>query len=387
LIIDDDPSFAAILLAMAREKGFKGVVALRGDIGLSLANELQPSAITLDVKLPVLDGWSVLGRLKKNPRTRHIPVGVISVVDHREQGEAAHAFTYLDKPVTREAIEDALLLFQQFLDRKVRRLLVVEADEVERRAMIELVGEGDDLEVFAASSVEAALEEAARTHFDCAIVGLGPSDHEIASSLDRLRRGGRAGELPIILHTSRDLTRRDEIRLRKIVRAVIPKAAPGAAARLLEQTSLFLHRSDERLPARTRQLLESTREKQPAFDGKKVLVVDDDVRNIFALTSVLESNQMQVVYAENGRAGIEALRKSPKIDLVLMDVMMPEMDGYETMERIRKDPAFADLPIIAVTAKALRDDRERCVAAGASDYIPKPVDPERLMQLIRMWLT
>jgi CheY-like chemotaxis protein len=387
LIIEDDPKFARVLLQMAREKGFKGVVALRGDTGLSLANEMQPSAITLDLKLPVIDGWSILHRLKRNPRTRHIPVNVISVTDRHERGAAVHAFAYLEKPVSKEALEGAFQHIHAFLDRKVKKLLLVEDNAVERRAIVELVGGGQDVSVSAVESGAEALGMLDRETFDCAVVDLGLPDMDGFNLIEQVKTTPKWEQLPVVVYTSRDLTKREEQRLKKYAESIIGKAGDHPSERLLDATSLMLHRSDESLTPEMREMLHQVREPEPSLESRKVLVVDDDVRNIFAMTSVLESHKMNVAYAENGRAAIDALKNDPEIDIVLMDVMMPEMDGYETMRQIRTQPRFADLPIIAVTAKALKDDKEKCIAAGASDYLPKPIDPEKLTELIKMWLT
>jgi CheY-like chemotaxis protein len=335
-----------------------------------------------------VDGWSILDRLKKNPRTRHIPVNVITVTEKndRERGQAVHAFAFLEKPVSRESLDTAFQHIHAFLDRKVKRLLLVEDNDIERKTLTELVGEGDDVDVTSVPSGAEAIGELEKHPFDCAVVDLGLPDMDGFNLIEHIKTKSAFGDLPIIVYTSRELSRKEEQRLRKYAETVIRKTSAKSPEKLLDETALFLHRADDNLPQRTRDLVNTVREPEPALEGRKVLVVDDDVRNIFALTSVLESHGMNVVYAESGRAGIEMLEKQGDVDLVLMDIMMPDMDGYETMRRIRKDGRWGDLPIIAVTAKALKDDREKCVAAGATDYLPKPVEPAKLMQLIRMWL-
>jgi CheY-like chemotaxis protein len=385
LVVEDDLAFARIMLQMGRERGFKVIVATRGDTGLSLVGKYKPDAITLDVKLPGLDGLTVLDRLKRNPTTRHIPVHVISIDEASRRGAALGAFAYLEKPVSREALEGALEQITSFLDRSVRRLLLVEDDDRQRNTIVELVGEGDDVEVTAVSNAEDAVAALEGGAFDCIVVDLVLPGDDGIQFLEKLRAKDGARELPVIVYTGKDLTPEDDEALRQLAQSVILKSAIKSPERLLSETALFLHRVESRLPERSRALLESSREGQASIAGRKVLVVDDDVRNIFAMTSVLEANGLDVIYAENGQAGIDALLKDPSIDLVLMDVMMPGMDGYETMRAIRANPAFRGLPIVAVTAKALKDDRAKCIEAGASDYLPKPVATEKLLDLIRLW--
>jgi len=385
LIIEDDLRFAKIVLGMARERGFKVVVAERGDIGLALANELQPDAITLDVKLPVVDGWTVLDRLKRNPRTRHIPVHVISVVDRQQRGVTMGAFAYIEKPVDREAIDAALVHINSFLDRKVRRLLLVEDNPTERATLEVLLGEGEDLEVVSASTADDALSALDLTGFDCMVVDLVLPGLDGFELIDRLKSQARFRDLPIIVYTGKDLSHEEEKRLMRHVESVIVKSGVKSSDRLLADTAMFLHRVEATLPDRVKRALRAEREMEGSLAGKKVMVVDDDIRNIFALTAVLEHHHRPVVKVESGRAAIEMLERTPDIDLVLMDIMMPEMDGYETMREIRQNPKFQDLPLIAVTAKALKEDRDKCLAAGATDYLPKPVEEEKLLELCQLW--
>jgi CheY-like chemotaxis protein/signal transduction histidine kinase/HAMP domain-containing protein len=404
LIIEDDERFTRILMQMAREHDFKVVVASRGDTGLSLASELRPDAITLDIKLPVLDGWTVLDRLKRNPRTRHIPVHLMSVVEGRRRGHNLGAFAYLEKPVAKEALEGAFSHMRDFLDRKVRRLLLVEDNAAERRGITDLVAQGgDDVETVAVSTAEEALAELERSTFDCLVVDI-MLDHGLDGFklIERVRARERFAELPIVVYTGKELSRDEEQRLKKQVESIILKSSDSSREKLLQDTALFLHRVDAQATANGVPLLqddsvvvsaaEEVAHSRPPIStdtslvGRRVLIVDDDVRNIFAMTSVLESHGLKVVYAENGRAAIDLLNQESEVDVVLMDVMMPEMDGYETTRAIRSDPRFQSLPIIAVTAKALKEDREKCFEAGASDYLPKPIDKDRLLELIRLWV-
>ncbi|WP_426755334.1 HAMP domain-containing protein [Myxococcus sp. Y35] len=386
LIIEDDVKFARIMVQMAREKGFKALVATRGDTGLSMANEFQPHAITLDIQLPVVDGWSVLDRLKRNARTRHIPVHVISVMD-KNQGNSQGAFGYLTKPVSKEGLERVFNQLASFLERKERRLLLVEDDDVQRDSLVKLLSEGGDVAVTAVATGEEVLRNLETGEFDCVVIDLMLPDTDGIKLVEEVKTQNRFRDLPIVIYTGKELTPKDEARLRRYTGSVILKSGTKSPEQLLSDTALFLHRLDQNLPPRARAALAQRSDKESELSGKKVLVVDDDMRNIFALTSVLENHGMQVVFAENGRAAIEMLEQHRDVDIVLMDVMMPEMDGYETMRAIRKDLKYASLPIIAVTAKALKDDREKCMAAGASDYLPKPVDTDKLLELIRLWVT
>ncbi|HYR56213.1 MAG TPA: response regulator, partial [Myxococcaceae bacterium] len=384
LIVEDDLKFARILLGVAHEEGFKAVVASRGDTALTMAEKLQPTAITLDIRLPIVDGWSVLDRLKKNPRTRHIPVHVISIVEKTNRSAAMGAFAYLEKPVSREALQQALKQISGFIDRKIKLLLLVEDNETEQSTIARLL-QAEDVKVSAVRSAEEALVVLGQDHYDCVVIDLVLPGLDGFRLIDSIREQVRFTDLPIIVYTSKDLSQDEHQQLQRSAVTVIAKSSPQSAERLLSDSSLFLHRIDKRFPGRVRLDLNGPAVAEHLV-GKKVLVVDDDVRNVFAITSALESYKMEVVYAETGKAGLEMLQRNPDLDAVLMDVMMPGMDGYETIRRIRQEPAFVDLPIIAVTAKALSEDQEKCIKAGASDYLPKPVDPDRLVEMISLWI-
>ncbi|CAN5729717.1 hypothetical protein BH23GEM6_BH23GEM6_21610 [soil metagenome] len=385
LIIENDVSFAAILRDMARDKGFKALVAVDGESGLMLANEYAPDAVTLDIDLPGIDGWTVLDRLKHSSSTRHIPVHIVSGVEKRKRGLRQGAVSYLEKPVSKEALDSAFDSISEFISEPVKKLLVVEDDQAQRMSIVELVGGGDDIEITAVANAEEALEKLAEQRFDCMVLDLGLSGMSGFSLLEQLKNDPAVRELPIIIYTGKELSATEETQLRRYADTIIVKDVKSPE-RLLDETALFLHRVEAKLPEQKRQILERLHSADASFDQKKVLVVDDDVRNIFSLTSVLESYGMSVLFAENGRDALEVLHANPDIDLVLMDVMMPEMDGYETTQAIRETEEFRNLPIIAVTAKAMKGDREKTLAAGASDYITKPVDTEQLMSLMRVWL-
>jgi CheY-like chemotaxis protein len=331
-----------------------------------------------------MDGWAVLDRLKHHPDTRHIPVHVISGIAKRQRGLKAGAIAYLEKPVSKEALDEAFGRIQTFLEERVRRLLVVEDDETQRQSIIELVG-ADDVTIVAVASAEDALRELATTRYDCMVLDLGLRDMSGFDLLERVKSDPAMSTIPIIIYTGKELSPAEETRLRKYAETIIVKDVKSPE-RLLDETALFLHRVEAKLPDQKRRMLEQLHTADSIFAGKKVLIVDDDVRNIFSLTSMLEDHGMQVTFVENGRAALAALEEDPSIDLVLMDIMMPEMDGYETTQAIREKPQFKNLPIIALTAKAMKGDREKTIAAGASDYITKPVDPEQLLSLMRVWL-
>ncbi|HUF17584.1 MAG TPA: response regulator, partial [Thermoanaerobaculia bacterium] len=384
LIVEDDVHFAGILLDIAREKGFKGIVAQRGDQALELARRFRPDAITLDISLPDTEGWTVLDRLKHDRETRHIPVHIISGNEEPNRGLKLGALAHLTKPVTKEALDEAFMAIRGFVERQHKRLLVVEDDATQRDAIVELIG-ADDVEIVAVSSGREAMEALRDGRFDCMVLDLGLSDMSGFELLEKIKEELGRRDLPIIVYTGRELSKREETELKKIAEAIIIKDV-RSPDRLLDETALFLHRVEANLPESKRQILEQLHQTDSVLAGRKALVVDDDVRNIYALTSLLERHQMEVVYAESGAEGIELLRNARDIDVVLMDVMMPEMDGYEAMRRIRSDEGLTELPIIALTAKAMKGDREKCIQAGASDYITKPIDPQQLVSLLRVWL-
>ncbi len=385
LIIENDANFAKVLLGMAREKGFKGIVCLDGDSGLAAAHEYRPDAITLDIDMPGLDGWKVLERLKHHPATRHIPVHIISGVERRQQGLKAGALAYLEKPVSKEALDDAFARIANFIEDVPKHLLIVEDDETQRAAIVELIAH-EDVEITAVDSAEKALEElSSDKHYDCVVLDLGLRDMSGFDFLEKVKSDPAKAELPIIVYTGRQLTSPEETKIRKYAETIIVKDV-RSPERLLDETALFLHRVEAKLPEQKRKMLEQLHDSDAVIAGKRVMVVDDDVRNIFSLTSVLEDHGMVVRFAENGKDALASLGEDPGVDVVLMDVMMPEMDGYETTKAIREISRFRSLPIIALTAKAMKGDREKCIAAGASDYITKPVDTEQLLSLLRVWL-
>ncbi|MGA7937199.1 MAG: response regulator [Kovacikia sp.] len=384
LIIEDDPNFARILLEMARQRGFKGLAATHGDGGLAMARRFKPTAIMLDINLPIMDGWQILDRLKHDPNTRHIPIHVMSVGEGKQRSLQQGAIAYLQKPISSDALLTALTDMKAFIDRPVKNLLIVEDDSLQRRSLIELIGNGDVISTAVGTGAE-ALEVLQSTRFDCMVLDLGLPDMSGFELIEQIKLQPNLGYLPIVVYTGKDLSHREETELRRISDTIIVKGV-RSPERLLDETALFLHRVQASMPPPKRVMLDQIRQSDPVLAGKKALILDDDVRNIFALTSLLERYQVHVLYAENGRDGISVLQNNPDIDVVLMDVMMPEMDGYETTHAIRQIQQFSNLPIIALTAKAMQGDREKCIEAGASDYITKPVDTEQLLSLLRVWL-
>ncbi len=384
LIVEDDISFAGILLDLAREKGFKGLVATNGTMALALAQKYKPSAITLDIRLPDRDGWTVLDRLKHDPATSHIPVHIISVEEERQRALKQGAINHVQKPVSHEELHKAFDGIRDFAERRVRKLLVVEDDDVQRMSVVELIGNGD-VHTTAVATGEEALGLLKDERFDCMVLDLRLPDMSGFDLIEKLQTDLGRYDLPIIVYTGKELTRKEELHLKKVADAIIVKEA-NSPERLLAETALFLHRVEANLPEPKRRMLEKFHRTDPVLAGRKVLVVDDDVRNIFALTSALEAHRMEVVHAENGQEGIDLLKATPDIEAVLMDIMMPEMDGYEAITAIRQMEEFKHLPIIALTAKAMKADRDHCLEVGASDYISKPLDIDQLLSLLRVWL-
>ena len=384
LVIEEEGDVARTMLEAARERGFKAVVARRGDAGLALAHSLRPAAIVLDTSLPAMDGWAVLEELKHSAVTRHIPVHMLSANGGGTDALRAGAIAVLEKPFVEARVAESFERMARFIDREVKSLLVVEDDADQRASIIELVA-ADDVDITAVASYAEAAHALAERDFDCMVLDLRLSDGSGFDLLEQINGDERLATLPVIVYTGVDLTEDEEVQLRRYAEAIVVKDA-RSPERLLDETSLFLHRVEADLPRARQRTLERTHTAETVFRGKKVLIVDDDVRNVFALTSALEANGMDVVFAENGRAGIEALRENPEVDLVLMDIMMPELDGYEAMQAIRDMPEFAQLPIISLTAKAMKGDRDRSIESGASDYITKPVDTDQLLSLMRVWL-
>jgi HAMP domain-containing protein/signal transduction histidine kinase/DNA-binding response OmpR family regulator len=384
LIIEDDPHYARILLGLARDKGFKGIVAMKGAEGLTLARQFHPSGISLDIFLPDMLGWTVLNQLKLDPATRHIPVQIITLEEERQHGLAHGAFSYLIKAPTTDGLAAAFDRLKDFTSPRTKRLLIVEDNDIERQSIVELLGYRD-IEVATASTGGEAMKSLLDQSFDCVVLDLRLPDMSGFDLLEKMHAEAALADVPVVVFTGKDLSADEQIRLKKMAKSIVLKDV-RSPERLFDETALFLHRVITDLPAEKQNMLEQLHGSKEVLRGRKVLVVDDDARNIFALTSLLENHEVDVISATNGRTAIDLIRQTPDLSMVLMDIMMPEMDGYETMREIRQAPEYRTLPILALTAKAMKGDREKCLDAGASDYIAKPVNTDQLLSLMRVWL-
>jgi CheY-like chemotaxis protein/CHASE3 domain sensor protein len=384
LVIEDDASFARILFDLAHELGYHCVVAHQAEEGWQLAEQLQPDAVLLDMRLPDGSGLSVLQRLKEHPGTRHIPVHVISVEDLAETALQMGAVGYMLKPANRDQLQEVFARVESKLSQKVKRVLLVEDDARQRESVRALIAD-TDVEIVTAAEGATALKALAESVFDCMIIDLKLPDMSGQELLRRMAAGESRSFPPVIVYTGRNLTRDEEAELLRYSRSIIIKGA-RSPERLLDEVTLFLHKVETQLSSERQRMLRVARNRDRVFEGRRILVVDDDVRNIFALTSALEHKGAVVEVARNGVEALQKLDALPDVDLVLMDIMMPEMDGYTAMGHIRRDPRWQKLPVIAVTAKAMREDQERCLKAGANDYLSKPIDLERLFSLMRVWM-
>jgi CheY-like chemotaxis protein len=384
LIVEDDPHYAHVLRDLSRDTGFKAIVAMRSAEALTLARQYHPTAVSLDVFLPDMLGWTVLSHLKQNPATRHIPVQMVTLDEDRQHGLMRGAFTFITKPTTTEVLEAALARIRKYAAPRRKRLLVVEDNAAEQLSITELLGH-DDIDIAVADTGEAALATLREQPCDCVVLDLRLPDMSGFEVLERICDDAALGDLPVVVFTGKELSPEEDARLHTLARSVVVKGVESPE-RLLDETALFLHRVVADLPLEKQQMLDRLHSSDDALMGRKVLVVDDDVRNIFALSSALERRGMTVLTAGTGREAIAMLDSTPDLAIVLMDIMMPEMDGYETMQVIRQNPAFQRLPIIALTAKAMQGDREKCLGVGASDYLAKPVNTEQLLSALRMWL-
>ncbi|MCW3107245.1 MAG: signal transduction histidine kinase, partial [Segetibacter sp.] len=384
LIMEDDPDFANVLLAFVRDRNYKGIIAHEGNTGLSYARHYKPDAIILDMQMPVMDGTQVLKQLKNDPELRHIPVQIISGYDKRKEGMELGAFDFIQKPISKEQLQNAFDKIETFVSKKLKKLLIVEDNESQNKAICELVGDGD-VKCVAAYTGHEAVELLSKEHFECIIVDLGLPDMTGFDLLEKIKIDAKLKRMPVIVYTGRDLSREESNRLGKLANTVVLKTA-NSHERLLDETTLFLHRVESRLPKEKQNIIRQLHKTDEVLKNKKVLVVDDDIRNIYSLTNILEEEGMECVIAENGKVAVNMLKENGTVDIVLMDVMMPEMDGYEATKEIRKMNRFNKLPIIALTAKAMKGDREKCLNSGMSDYIAKPVNVEQLLSLMRVWL-
>jgi CheY-like chemotaxis protein len=383
MIVEDDPSYARIVADLARHQGLKVLVAHTGAEALEMARVFRPTAISLDVFLPDMLGWTVLSRLKQDPQLRHIPVQMLTLDEDRQHGLARGAFDFISKPVIADELTGAISRVVDYSKPRKRRLLVVEDDPVERMSIRELIHH-DDIEMESVDTGEAALQAIRDQQWDCVVLDLKLPDMSGFDVLERLNEE-KLHSVPVVVFTGRELSAEEDARLHTMARSIVVKGVESPE-RLLDETALFLHRVVDDLPPEKQRMLERLHSSDEDLVGRTVLLVDDDARNIFALSSLLERRGMRVLTATTGREAIGLVESTPELALVLMDIMMPEMDGYETMQVIRENPAHRRLPIVALTAKAMKGDREKCLEAGASDYLAKPVNTEQLMSALRMWL-
>ncbi len=384
LVIEDDLKFANTLYEFCHERKLMCIHAGDGETGLELVNRYRVDAIILDIRLPGIEGWGVLEALKNNPKTRHIPVHIMSIDDVSIDAMKKGAIGYITKPVDQQQLDEAFTTIENLISKKIKDLLVVEDDGIVKNNIVELIGNGD-VKIKAISSGKEAINELKRKKYDCVILDLNLPDISGFEILKRLQKTEDITIPPIIIYTAKDITREEEYELQKYTSTIILKGAISDE-RLLDETALFLHRVVDKLPVKKRKMISKLHDEEMIFEGKKILLADDDMRNVFAISQVLEEKGINVLKAANGKMALDILDGEKDVDLVLMDIMMPVMDGYEAMKGIRKQERFWKLPILALTAKAMRDDRDKCIAAGANDYLPKPVDIGRLLSLMRVWL-
>jgi HAMP domain-containing protein/CheY-like chemotaxis protein/signal transduction histidine kinase len=384
LIAEDDPHYARVLVDLARDKGFKVLVAARGAEALDLAKQFQPTAVSLDVFLPDMLGWTVLSQLKHNTLTRHIPVQIITLDEDRQHALARGAFSYVSKPTTTEGVSAALSQIKEYAKPRRKRLLIVEDNAAEQMSIKELL-DHDDIEIVTTDTGKGALSTLRENPCDCVVLDLRLPDMSGFEVLDTIRKDESLSNVPVVVFTGRELSVEEDAELHTMARSIVVKGVESPE-RLLDETSLFLHRVITELPIDKQRMLEKLNSSDEDLVGRTALLVDDDARNIFALSSVLERRGMKVLTATTGSEAVALVEKNPEIAIVLMDIMMPQMDGYQTIGVIRENPAFRRLPIIALTAKAMKGDREKCLEAGASDYLAKPVNTEQLLLAIRVWL-
>ncbi len=383
LVIEDDQAFAQILRDLARELSYQVLIAGHADEGVELAMRHRPDGILLDVNLPDHSGFSVLERLKRQPTIRHIPIHMLSVEDHARRSLELGAVGYLLKPASRDELIGAIRRIEDRTTKRVRRILVVEDDAVQADAVRALLG-GSGVEISTVPSKAEAISQLSSVTFDCVVMDLRLADGTGFELLEAMTSDERITFPPVIIYTGKQLTDAEEDRLRQYSSSIIVKGA-RSPERLLDEVTLFLHQVESELPQERQKILREVRDREALFEGKTALIVEDDVRNVFALSSVLEPRGLKTVIARNGREALEVLGKQP-VDIVLMDIMMPEMNGIEATRAIRATPKLKGLPIIALTAKAMADDRQACLDAGASDYLAKPIDVAMLLSLLRVWM-
>jgi CheY-like chemotaxis protein/two-component sensor histidine kinase len=384
LVVEDDRKFSSILMELAREKGFKCILAEDGKVALQLTEQYQPNAIILDVGLPKVDGWTVMERLKDNPKTRHIPVHFMSAADHGRDARNMGAIGYLLKPVSMNELSEAFRRIEQFIAKTLKRLVIVVESQLHQDKILDLVS-NEGATVVTLKTCDEAHQYLLQNTTDCLILDIDLTHGTAVKLLKQLAADENLSQIPVIIYADRELTLQEEQMLQACSSSLTVKAV-RSPERLLDEATLFLHQLEASLPKEKRKMLQMVHDKEAILRGKKVLVVDDDMRNTFALATVLEEREMEVLVAKNGKESLRLLEENTDISLVLMDIMMPEMDGYEAMRKIRAQPRFRKLPMIALTAKAMKGDKAKCIEAGANDYLAKPVDTDKLVSLMRVWL-
>jgi len=384
LIIEEDHQFADTLIKLAHEKGFKCLMATEGKSGLQIAAHYQPNAIILDINLPQIDGWTVMEWLKDNPNTRHIPVHLISDSDHSLDAKKMGAIGYLHKPVTLAELGIAFKNIEQFIAQKVKNLLLVVDNKQHEQTILEIVG-GEDIKTTLVMTVDEVGKELQQAQYDCIIFDVDIEQGSGIERCERLHSQDNLSQIPVILYAERELSRQEQGVLKRCDDN-LPVKTVRSPERLLDEATLFLHQVEANLSKEKRNMLRMIHEKAAILMHKKVMIVDDDMRNAYALATLLEDKEMEIVVAKNGKEALSLLEKHQDIAIILIDIMMPEMDGYEAMRRIRQQPQYQKLPIIALTAKAMKSDKAKCIEAGANDYLSKPVDIDKMISLMRVWL-
>lgn len=384
LIMEDDLKFSKIILDFVRVRNYKGIIATQGNVGLSYARYHKPDAIILDINLPVIDGVEILKHLKNSPDLRHIPVQIISGYDKRKEGLELGAFSFIQKPISKDDLNSTFDKIEDLISKKLKNLLIIEDNKIQNKSICELIGNGD-VKSFSAYSAKESFEMLAKDNFDCIILDIGLPDMSGFDLLEKIKTDEKLKKIPIIIYTGKDLSKEENAKLMKFANTVVLKTV-NSHERLLDETMLFLHRLESNLPKEKQNIIRKLHKTDEILKNKTILVVDDDIRNIYSLTNALEQEGMNCINAENGKDAIKLLKENPSIEIVLMDIMMPEMDGYEATKEIRSITKFEKLPIIALTAKAMKGDREKCLNAGMSDYVSKPVNIDQLLSLMRVWL-
>ncbi|TKC12524.1 response regulator [Pedobacter polaris] len=384
LIIEDDTAFAKMLLDFTRKRNYKGLVAVRGDVGIEMANQYNPIAILLDIQLPVKDGWQVMEELKNNAATRPIPVHIMSSLSVKRESLLKGAVDFIDKPVALEHMKQIFEKLEDALSRSPKKVLIVEENEQHAKALSYFLASAN-IQTLVVSNVSESIEALNKKEVDCVILDMGVPDKNAYETLETIKKNDGLENLPIIIFTGKSLSKGEESRIKQYADSIVLKTA-HSYQRILDEAGLFLHLVEEKDKSEKVAVRNNLGGLNDVLKDKVVIIADDDVRNIFSLTKALEQHQMKVLAAVDGKDALKVLAENPKVDVVLMDMMMPELDGYEATKEIRKIPAYKQLPILAVTAKAMMGDREKCIAAGASDYISKPVDVDQLVSLLRVWL-